>query len=302
MNLLGVDIGGTKIAAGLVDSVTGAVLLSDRTPTLAQEGGAAILGRAITLAQQVTAVARAQGLDAPIAVGIGAGGQIDYKTGVVLSATDILPGWAGTHLAESFAEAFGIPAFADNDVNAFALGEHRFGAAKGASDAVFLALGTGVGGATLINGTLHRGAHGTGGELGHLILWTDGERAINLEQYTAGGALLQYYRDAGGSLEWEEGSAIGRAAIAGEEAAIQAVSRLGRYLGIALASLANCMDTELFVIGGGVADLGDLLLEPARAILARHALPLYRDTPVLPAALGNDSSIVGAACVALSQI
>lgn len=310
MMVLGVDIGGTKIAAGVVDSETGAVLYSERTPTEAHEGGPAILARALAHARHVAA-----SMNIPIeAVGIGAGGQIDYRTGVVLSATDILPGWTGTRLAEAFAEAFHVPAYADNDVNAFALGEHRFGAGRGATDAVFVALGTGVGGAIVTNGKLHRGKRGTGGELGHLIFSApenSGENYRTLEDSTCGGGLVSNY------IAWSHGAvqvktklaepltgrAIGAAALEyAESDAYYAVKTLGECLGVGLASLANILDTERFVIGGGLSDLGDLLLNPARDVFAEYVLPIFRDTPIAAAELGTNSSVVGAACVALAGL
>lgn len=310
MNILGVDIGGTKIAAGVVDGDTGTVLHSDRVPTNAQDGGAAVLARAITLARRVCEAA-----GAPIfAVGIGAGGQIDYRTGIVLSATEILPGWAGTRLAESFAEAFGVPAWADNDVNAFAQGEYRFGAGRGATDCVFLTLGTGVGGAIVADGKLHRGKRGTGGELGHLLVPdTDGTKAVTLESRVCGDALARVYdlvqlwfwrsRPATRVQPPVTGLAVGVAARSGDDfIAVEAVCQLAKPLGVGLASLANVLDTERFVIGGGVSELGDLLLKPARETFAQYVLPLYADTKIVAAELGKNSSVIGAACVALSAV
>ncbi len=317
MTLLGVDIGGTKIAAGIVDSETGAVLHHDRTPTEAHEGGIAVLARAIALARTVAETANVS-LDA---VGIGAGGQIDYRTGVVLSATDILPGWAGTRLSDAFSGAFGVPAFADNDVNAFAQGEHRFGAGRtssagqGATDCVYLALGTGVGGAIFTAGKLHRGKRGTGGELGHMLIAPS--KGGTLEENTCGARLATYFRmfskdeaqqraelrlAAGAPLSNVNGYDIGYAALNYEEAvtAVHAVRLVGHRLGFGLASLANILDTERIVIGGGLSDLGELLLAPTRETFAGHALPLYADTEIVQAKLGTNSSIVGAATVALT--
>lgn len=298
MILLGVDIGGTKIAAGVVDSSTGAVLYSERTPTNASEGGPAILARALAHAKRVV-----ESADVPIeSVGIGAGGQIDYRTGVVLSATDILPGWAGTRLAEAFAEAFHVPAYADNDVNAFALGELRYGAGRGATDAVFLALGTGVGGAIVTNGKLHRGKRGTGGELGHMLLYTDyGDGGMApLEYFTSGSALSRAYKGATNGRGDADGHRIESLALQGDANARRAIAHCGECLGMGLASLANILDTERFVIGGGLADLGDRILEPARTVFAKYALPIFRDTKIMAAELGPNSSVVGAACVALA--
>ena len=308
MILLGVDIGGTKIAAGVVDGDTGAVLHCERTPTQAHEGGAAVLARAITLARTVV-----DAVNVPIdAVGIGAGGQIDYRTGVVLSATDILPGWAGVRLTEAFAAAFGVSAFADNDVNAFALGEHRFGAGRGATDAVYLALGTGVGGAIVTRGELHRGKRGTGGELGHMqMFWDSSAAADTLESLTCGTALADTYNEAARSfnarnhkpvVSAKSAIEVGGAAQQGDAAALSAVRTLGESLGVGLASLANILDTERFVIGGGLLGLGDLLLNPARETFAQYVLPLYRDTVIVAAGLGRDSAVVGAACVALAGL
>lgn len=307
MIVLGVDIGGTKIAAGVVDSETGAVLHSARTPTNAQEGGPAILARALAHAKQVVEAANVT----IEAVGVGAGGQIDYRTGVVLSATDILPGWAGTRLAEAFTETFQVPAYADNDVNAFALGEHRFGAGRGVMETVFLALGTGVGGAIFTNGKLHRGKRGTGGELGHLLFGAvERDAFYTLEDTTSGEGLVSKYQIAHAlrnpSVELQKpitGASVGEAAIRGDDpAASQAVFILGECLGVGLASLANILDTERFVIGGGLSDLGDLILEPARQTFAEHVLPIFRDTKIMVAELGTNSSIVGAACVALAGL
>lgn len=311
MMVIGVDIGGTKIAAGVVDSETGTVLYSERTPTNAHEGGPAILARALAHAKQVVEAANVT----IEAVGIGAGGQIDYRTGVVLSATDILPGWTGTRLAEVFTETFQVPAYADNDVNAFALGEHRFGAGRGATEAVFIALGTGVGGAIVTNSKLHRGKRGTGGELGHMFVAIWPEKST-FESVASGTSLVEAYYD---SIEIKQqrsqvepydlltepvtGYSIGEVAkLHPNSLSGLIINRVGVQLGFACASLANVLDTERFIFGGGLADLGDLILDPARKIFAEHALPIFRNTPIVVAELGTNSSVVGAACVALTGL
>jgi glucokinase len=304
--VLGIDIGGTKIAGGLVDTATGAVFLQDRTPTLAAEGGNAVLTRAIELARKIAADAAARGLLTPEAVGIGAGGQIDARTGVVLSATDLLPGWAGTRLTDAFTEALGIPAAADNDVNALAVGECRFGAGEGFDNLVYLALGTGVGGAIISNGRLHYSRTGVSGELGHLILAPDGLPCSCggrgcLEQYASGPALLRQYRALGGeAVQQDDGTSL---SVMAEQypngPAARAIALVGDLLGIGLVSLANIFGPDRIIIGGGLARLGDRLLDPARRVLAARALPAVRQTPVVTAALGPDASIVGAASLTL---
>lgn len=292
MIVLGVDIGGTKIAAALVDLETGAVAHARRVPTDAAQGGREVLARAVALGRAVAAEAGS----APERVGIGAGGQIDPVTGDVVHATEILPGWTGQPLARAFADAFGVPAFADNDVNALAEGELRFGAGKGCRSLVFLALGTGVGGAVVVDGRVVHGPRGAGGELGHLLLYPPDR---NLERCANGEAVRRAYRLAIGSPTALDSVAIAARAAQGDPAALEAAEIVGRDLGYGLVSLANVLAPERFVVGGGVVDgFGERLLAPARQTLRQLALPGVADTPVVVAALGPDAPVVGAACVA----
>ena len=299
---LGIDIGGTKIAAALVDD-NGAVVTRGQRHTDAKRGGPAVLASAIELGRELTATATMT------AIGIGAGGQIDSRRGVVLSATDVLPGWTGQPIAAAFRDAFGLPVAVDNDVNALAVGEHRFGAAKRYETVAFLALGTGVGGALLLSGVVHRGAHFTGGELGHLLIdnGADARRDTGgsigtLEAYASGPGLIATYRE----LVGRDREALTGPKIAAEAhrdpdgAAAQAVTITGEHLGFGLASLANILDPDLFIIGGGLASLGELLLAPARRILAARALPGPATCPVVTASLGADASVIGAAALAMN--
>ena len=291
---LGIDIGGTKIAAGLVDE-TGAVLRQSRCPT-PMTGGASILRAALGLAEEY----RAEPL---CAVGVGTGGQVNADLGTIVSATDLLPGWAGTAVKAAFEAAFGVPCAVDNDVNALAVGEHRFGAGRNLSTVAYLALGTGVGGALLLDGKLHRGAHWTGAEFGHLLLSAaPAAPRRTLEQYVSGPGLVQTFRELtgrGGPLTGEQIAA--EAAAFPESPAALAVARTGEYLGYGLVTLASILDPDLFVLGGGLAALGDLLLAPARRILAQSALPGPAQCPIVPAALGSHASLVGAAALAIGE-
>lgn len=303
--LLGIDIGGTKIAGGLVDAVTGRVLYQARIPTNAWEGGAAVLTRAVDFARKIRE--EAGSIPAPVAVGVGAGGQIDPDAGVVISATEVLPGWTGTPLRDAFEEELGLPTAVDNDVNALAMGECRWGAGRGLSHLLYLALGTGVGGAILSNGRLHHGVGGGGGELGHLIVEWDGARCPCggrgcLEAYASGPALVRLFREAGGDPALD-GPAIAERARTeeGDSVARGAVEQAGRMLGRGLVSLANIFAPESIVVGGGLADMGEMLLAPARAVLQEHGLPGVRQTPVILAVLGVDAPLVGAASLALEM-
>jgi len=238
------------------------------------------------------------------AVGIGTGGQVDTERGVIVSATDLLPGWAGTDVKAAFERAFGLPCFVDNDVNALAVGEARFGAGRGLATVLYLALGTGVGGALLLNGRVHHGATWTGGEFGHLLLTTDGAAPRKtLEDWASGPSLLQTYREMTGAGPEVTGEAVAAEAATNPGGpAARAVARTGECLGFGLAGLANALDPDLIVIGGGLAALGDALLDPARRILQRYALPGPARCPVVPAALGAEAAVIGAAALGLPGV
>lgn len=291
---LGIDIGGTKIAAGLV-TAEGRVLRSACVPT-PLTGGSSILDAALTLAREMT------GADTLAAIGVGTGGQVDAARGVIVSATNLLPGWAGTDVAGAFQEAFGLPCFVDNDVNALAVGEARLGAGRGKSSVLFLALGTGVGGAWVRDGQVHHGATWTGGEFGHLYLTaTEDAPRRTLEDWASGPGLARTYFEMTGQAA--TGEEIAR--IAAQDplgGAAQAIARTGEALGFGLASLANALDPELIVIGGGLASLGEALLGPARQVLTRYGLPGPARCPVVVAALGAEASLVGAACLAMPTV
>ena len=290
--LLGVDIGGTKIAAGVIDAETGQVLHKGRIPTEAEKGGMSVLARTIELALSLPR-------DGVTGVGIGAGGQIDPITGVVVNATEILPGWKGQRLKEAFEAALGLPASADNDANALAVGESRYGAGRHYRHLIYLALGTGVGGALVHDGKLIHGPRGAGGEPGHLILYPDAPPYANgtrgsLEQFTSGPAILTRF-----GTPTLTGPELAALAHTGDTKALACLAAVGRDLGIGLATLANLYGPEAFLLGGGVIDgFGELLLAPARKELAQRGLPAVKETPILRASLGPDAPLIGAAALA----
>ncbi len=292
---LGIDIGGTKIAGGLVTD-GGRVLRAARVPT-PLTGCASILDAALSLARGLCAASP----ETVQSVGIGTGGQVDAVRGVAVSATDLLPGWAGTDVRAALADGLGLPCSVDNDVNALALGEARFGAGRGLATVVYLALGTGVGGALLLDGRVHHGAHWSGGEFGHLLLTTDPDAPRKtLEDRASGPALVRTFREMTASkADITAESIAAEAALDADGPAARAVRRTGECLGFGLASLANALDPDLIVIGGGLAALGDALLDPARRILKQYALLGPAQCPVVTAALGADAALVGAACLAM---
>lgn len=306
MQYIGIDIGGTKIAGGIVGS-DGKVTARKERPTPIKEGGQRILQEAIEVAKALMGSSN-HGIQA---VGIGAGGQIDTIQGIVYSATDVIPGWKGIRIAEAFSNALGLPSAVDNDVNVLALAENRFGAAQPYSKGtvIFLALGTGVGGALLSNGAVHHGAHWSGGEFGHILLTMDpnarrdtGGAKGTLEAYCSGPGLVQTWRELTGS---SDSNITGHDVVSDAKAnpkghGSQSITRTGEFLGFGLVTLANALDPDLIVIGGGLSELGEALLEPARRVLKQHALPGPATCPVVIAQLGVDAAIVGAASLVMT--
>lgn len=306
LHYIGVDIGGTKIAGGIVTN-DGKIVVREERPTPIKAGGHSILQEAIEVAKSLI---QSFGHDIQ-AIGIGAGGQIDTTRGIVYSATDVIPGWKGIRITESFTDSLKLPSAVDNDVNVLALAENRFGAARSfpKGTVVFLALGTGVGGALLSNGAVHHGAHWSGGELGHILLSMDpnarrdtGGAKGTLEAYCSGPGLVQTWRELTGrdDLEVTGHDVVREAETNPTGAAARAITKTGECLGFGLVTLANALDPDLFVIGGGLSELGDRLLEPARRVLTEHALPGPATCPVVVAELGIDAAIVGAASLVMT--
>ncbi|MEJ5199249.1 MAG: ROK family protein [Anaerolineae bacterium] len=312
---IGVDIGGTKIAAGLV-SEEGAVTAYRVAPTPVSAGASAILSAALDLSRRVAA--EGQGLDITC-IGIGSAGEVDVARGVVTYASDNLPGWSGLALAEAFERAVGLPAVADNDVNALAIGESRFGAGRGLRDVLYVAVGTGIGGAVMLDGRLRRGVHWAAGEIGHLIADWDGDRVCScgcrghLEAYASGPALAARYRE----LTLEEGQtsnvsgqqeraaldlrAVAARAAAGDALARRVIAEGAEILGICLGGLLDALDTEALIIGGGVAELGELWWRPLERALRNNPLPGPAQVILRPAQLAAQGVLIGAAWLALTR-
>ena len=306
----GVDVGGTKIAAGVVDA-EGNVLdeLRVTSPaTDAEEIEDAIAGL----------VARFRLRHEVTAVGVGAAGYVDKRRATVMFAPNLA--WRDVDLKADLEERVGLPVVVENDANAAAWGEFRFGAGADVNDLLLVTVGTGIGGGIVLDGELHRGAFGIGAEIGHMRVVPDG-RLCGCgnhgcwEQYGSGTALVRDTREAvaGGSLpakgllDRAEGDAgritgplITEAAQAGDRFATERLSVLGRWIGEGIASLAAVLDPAVAVIGGGVSAAGDLLLVPIRQAF-ESSLPGrgYRPTAeVRLATLGNRAGVIGAADLA----
>ena len=309
---MGVDLGGTKMLAGVVGP-SGRVLYHASELALGDTAGRIL----DTLEQEVREALEA----APdaAAVGLGIPCTIDRARGLAISAVN-LP-IVDVPVRDEMRARLAMPVFIDNDANVAALAEHRYGAARDARNVVMLTIGTGIGGGLVLDGRLYRGATGAGAELGHVVVDADGPPCQGncpnrgcVETLASGTALARDGRAAaervpdsalGQALargETLDGRAVTDAAIAGDPTAAEVVQRAGRNLGVALASLANAFEPEVIVLGGGVMAAGDLLIEPARAELCDRALPPQNQTPVVAAELGPDAGMVGAATMALDEL
>jgi glucokinase len=294
---IGIDVGGTKILAGVVES-DGTVVRAERmvTPTDSTD---AFLGG---LASVVDALRD----DSVRAVGIGVPSTIDQRTGTAVFSVHVP--LAGVPLRELAEGHLGLPVALDNDANAAAVAEWAVGVGRGTTDMVMLTLGTGVGGGLILGGHLYRGSTGAAAELGHLVLEFDGAPCRgactgrgHLERHVSGSAADDIASDVLGPRAGAHD--LVAAARAGERSARAPLDDMGRRLGAAMASFVNIFDPELIVVGGGFGEAFDLLIEPALETLRRDALPPGRDhVRVVPAALGDEAGMVGAALIALDLV
>lgn len=306
---IGLDAGGTKLLAGVVgeDLEVGYREHALWTGSVRDEVIEQILG----------AVERAlAGAPDAVAIGLGIPALVDAQSGIARSSVH-LP-LEGVDLGALARERFGVPVVVDNDANAAMACEHRHGAARGASDAALLTIGTGIGGGLVLDGRLYRGANGFGAELGHMVVDFDGSPCSEgcpgrgcLEAVASGSALARIGDAAAGRLP---DSALGRsragapvtgrtvteAALAGDAVALEIVDHAGRRLGAGLVSIVNALNPEVIVVGGGVMALGDLLLDPARAVVMERALrPSREAVRIVPAHFGEDAGMLGAALLAM---
>jgi glucokinase len=313
---IGVDIGGTKIAVGLVDA-RGLVGDVRATRTNAADGGDAVRGRAVALARSLIEGSESR---PPSAIGIATGGWLDPSSGRVMAATGLLPGWAGTDLAAEFAP-LGLPVVALNDGHAMGIAEARLGAGRDRRVCLSVAVGTGIGGALTIDGRLYPGARGMAGALGHVPVRSDGRvcscgRRGCIETEASGPAIarafaicLQQASDMDGRASREDATdlAVAAAALESDDArrrscAMRVVSTAGTRLGRVLAGVANVVDPNLIVIGGGAAAaLGDPFLAAVRQAVESGALS-GDGVPVAPAGLGPSAGVVGAGLAAIDYL
>lgn len=311
-SVLALDIGGTKLAAGVVDAGgRGHSFLVE--PSRPERGAGEVLDRLFALGAKAVADsgvpwARIRG------VGIGCGGPLDNERGVLL-APPHLPGWRDVPVTAWAEREYGRPAVLDNDGTAGAAGEHAFGAGVGTRHMVYLTISTGVGGGVIADGRVYRGAAGNGGELGHVTVDRHGRRCRGcgrlgcLEAYVSGTSIAERAREALAgapptSLTADCTAAdVARAAADGDPLAAAVWAETTAALAVGLTSIVNLLEPELVVLGGGVSNAGERLIAPVRQAVAAAAMgPVARAVRIVPAALGDRAGVVGAAAIAFERL
>jgi len=316
--VLGVDVGGTKIAAAVV-AERGEIVARGYSPTEAQAGPRVVIDNIVaTIAQAISSAGIAPRQLSGI--GIAAAGIIDSESGRVSFSPNI-PGWREVPLRDIVQERFSLPTYLGNDATLAALGEWRFGVKKKVSDLIYITVSTGIGGGIICHGRLYTGVLGAAGEVGHMTIDVNGPQCNcgnvgcweTLASGTAlareavkeikGGASTAITGLVGGDLSLVEAKVVFQAAKQGDRLAGELISRLGYYLGVGLANLVNIFNPELVLVGGGVAKMGDLLLEPAKKVVRERAFATSAGAvQIKPALLGDDSSILGAVAFVLAHL
>ena len=314
--VLAFDLGGTKFAFGVV-AENGEVLGSDKIETLAKQGPEQAIQRVNLAAQSLLQKLNIKPEEL-IGIGIASPGPLDISKGCVDGSPN-LPGWTGYSIEQGLSTFFNLPARIDNDANAAALGEYKFGAGKNKKNMVYLTVSTGIGGGVIVDGRLMRGANGNAAELGHLTLNINGPACpcgANgcFEMYASGTAIARRTREAiqagapsqilslAGSLEKITTHHILDALQKEDELAKKIWNETTEYLGRGLAVVINTFNPELIVVGGGVTAAGELLFKPVSEKALRYAFPrLAAVCSIVPAGLGSNVGVVGAAACAFES-
>lgn len=307
---LAFDLGGTELRAALVED-GGKILAFASVPTLAKDGPDAVIEQIAMLAQRICSeLPQAR----PVGIGIGAPGPLDPVAGV-MTAPPTLSGWREVPLVNILQHRFMLPVRLENDANAAALGEWRFGAGRGAASLVFVTVSTGIGGGVISDGRILHGRRGLAGEIGHMTITDRSERcfcgAVGCFEAVASGTALGRrataltQRGDGSVLRMlsSDGDVTGRHVVAaaqrGDETALTLIAEEARWLGIGFTNLLHLYSPDLIVMGGGISEGYDLLRMPIEATIRERAMFAYRDVPVVRAQLGRHAGLIGAASLIL---
>jgi len=314
---IGIDIGGTKIAAGIVGD-NGELLGYSNQLTYAQEGPTIIMKRIEGQINLLIEMALSKKIDL-LGIGISIPGVVKMDMGTMLYVTLNLPGWTGMPIREYIENRFNLPTWVENDGNASAWGEKIFGSGKGKSNLLMITVGTGIGGGLIHDSQIIRSFSGAAGSFGHVIICFDGP-VCNcgnkgcIEAYASGPAIAARARKKLNSDKHQKSAiadskeeitakTVVEAALKGDELASSIIKETGRYIGFAAISVCNLLSPEMIIIGGGVSNhAGELLISPIREIIHKRALPLTRKVEVVRAKLGEKAGLIGAASLALDYV
>lgn len=292
--IIGIDIGGTKIKAGLVaGDGRPATVIERPTP---QENGSVVMALLGDVCEELIA-----GAGGPVAaVGVGSAGVVNPHTGIVQDATENIKGWMGTAVKAPLQARLNLPVAVDNDLNVFALGEMTYGAGRGYNSTFCVAVGTGIGAALVINGDIWTGKHYRAGEIGYFYAGDDADGQPRLLEEQAGGrGMERIYQQRMNLPERPSLKEIARRAREDDDAiAHEVITRGARMLGYYLSSLVTTFDPDVFILGGGVPQIGPLWLEPFTAALHDTPLDVSKLAPLKPAELGTDAVMLGAVALA----
>jgi glucokinase len=306
--IIGVDLGGTQMRAARFDSQ---LTILDRVaePTLAHQGRDAVIARLLDV------IARVVPDDSSVeGIGVSLPGPINPREGTVVRPPN-LPGWHNVPIRKIIHERFGYPAYLGNDANVAALAEATRGAAQGYRYVLYLTVSTGIGSGIIDDGHLLIGSQGLGAEAGHMIMVVNGE-VLDLEQAAAGPAIahraverlkageVSLIRDrVNGRLDEVSAKIVGEAAVEGDALAIDIIERAGYLIGLGIVSLLHTLNPQVIVVGGGVANTGELLFTPMRKAVREHVLDpaYYQNVPIVQAALGDNVALIGAAALVTTR-
>lgn len=308
---IGIDLGGSHITTALVEQNGRIKARKKVTFSKAPNGkqGLRLISKLITYLIHNSSLIthNCQG------IGLACPGGVDAERGIVLADSPNLIGWKGTKVKQKLEKALKIPVFIDNDANLAAWGEKCWGAGKGAKNLICLTLGTGVGGGIIIDNKIYQGSHFYAAEIGHMNVDPNGPDCScgqpgHLEALVSAPAIVQSYNATMlkyvnvKTLKHSNAKTIFNAARKGDKTALKVVNQTAQYLGIACASLINIFDPEIVVIGGGVANAGEILFKPLRQVVKASIMKHpYRKPLIVPAKLGEDAGLLGAAALALRK-
>ncbi len=315
--VLAIDLGGTKIITALISN-KGQMIAREYCSTLADEGPESVINRILSAIDHLRSL-RDISSSQLSGISIAAAGVIDMEKGIITSSPN-LPGWCNIPLRDIVKERCKVSTFLLNDANAAALGEHQFGAGKGANNLIYITVSTGIGGGIIINGRLYFGSSGGAGEIGHTTVDVNGPRCSCgnigcLEVLASGEAVAREairrisHGEKSSLTEMVEGKIenitaekVSLAAQDGDSLALEVIAKAAAYLGAGMVNLVNIFNPEIIIVGGGMAKMGDLLLAPVRQVVKERAFQLPAEAVrIVPAQLGDDAGVFGAAIFALEQ-